>query len=298
MARILISGGSGFIGSPLSVFLIRQGHTLISLIRPQDKEFSSSITWDPLLKKAKGSDFDGFDGVIHLAGEPLSFSRWSSSKKKKIYESRAVGTKFLADLLAEAQNPPKFFISASAVGFYGNRGEEVLTEESSAGNSFLSTVCKAWEEAARALEEKGIRVASLRFGMVLGPNGGALEKMLPIYRLGLGGSLGSGRQWLSWIHLEDLVRAVAHVIEQDSLKGPINFVSNQPIRQGDFAKTLAELIARPHFFKVPACLLKAVLGTMGKDLLLASAHVKCSKLLASNFSFKYSDLRSALVSVV
>jgi hypothetical protein len=292
--RILISGASGFVGTPLSSFLSSQGHTVIALVRAQDRRLPNYILWDPEEGKASLRDFEGFDVVIHLAGEPLTLTRWSKEKRDKILYSRTVGTMFLSHLLSLTAKPPQLFIAASAFGYYGDRGDEILTEESGPGEGFLPAVCSAWEKASYAIENRGARVARARFGMVLGPNGGALQKMILPYRLGLGGRLGSGKQWMSWIALDDLIRAIDHIIHTDSLSGPINLVSPNPVRQEDFSKTLAELLHRPHFFSIPRWALYLALGKMVDDFLLASARVKPTKLLASNFTFNYPDFRSAL----
>ncbi|MBX7065723.1 MAG: TIGR01777 family oxidoreductase [Parachlamydiales bacterium] len=291
MQRILISGASGFIGQPLVSFLERQGHSVISLSRTPEK---NAIVWDPEAGKANPDDFEGFDAVIHLAGEPLTLSRWTKSKREKILFSRTIGTMFLAHILKSTLSPPKVFISASAVGFYGDRGEEILNEDSSAGAGFLANVCCAWEKASFSLKDRGIRVVHTRFGIVIGPNGGVLKKLLLPYRLGLGGTLGTGRQWISWVHRTDLIHALSFILQSPSLSGPINIVSPEPIRQKDFAKTIAELLHRPHFLHTPAWALRLVLGIAADELLLSSTRVQSAKLLASKFAFQYSDLRSAV----
>jgi len=296
--RILISGASGFIGRPLSSFLSSQGHSVVSLIRASDKPIPNSISWDPEEGKASVKDFENFDVVIHLAGEPLTLSRWSKEKRDKILYSRTVGTMYLSHLLSITDKPPPLFIAASAFGYYGDRGDEILTEESEPGKGFLPNVCCAWEKASYAIENRGTRVARTRFGMVLGPHGGALKQMMVPYRLGLGGRLGTGQQWMSWIALDDLIRAMAHIIDTDSLNGPINFVSPNPVRQEDFSKTLAELLHRPHFISIPRWLLKLRFGAMADEFLLSSARVHSTKLLASNFIFNYPDLRSALCKAI
>jgi uncharacterized protein (TIGR01777 family) len=294
MTRILVSGASGFIGKPLVSFLTSAGAEVVSLIRKSDSYAPNSIVWDPEAGSARKEDFEDFDAVIHLAGEPLTLTRWSTKKREKILQSRTVGTMFLSHLLASAVCPPKLFLSASAIGYYGDRGEEILTEESEAGRGFLAHVCCAWEKASFALQNRGSRVVHARFGMVLGPNGGALKKMLVPYRLGLGGRLGSGKQWVSWVHRDDLIQALSHIINTPSLEGAVNVVSPNPVRQEDFSRTLAELLGRPHFFNLPAWLLRLRFGSVADELILASTRVKCAKLLAAKYPFIYSDLRSAL----
>lgn len=294
MARILVSGASGFIGRPLVSFLASAGASVFQLIRPSDKPVPNSIIWDPEMGLARPEDFEGFDTVIHLAGEPLTLTRWSAEKREKILQSRTVGTMFLSHLLSQTVRCPRLFISASAVGYYGDRGEELLSEESVAGSGFLAHVCCAWEKASFAIRNRGTRVVHARFGMVLGPNGGALNKMLVPYLLGLGGRLGSGKQWMSWVHRDDLIRALQYMIENRSLEGPVNVVSPEPVRQEEFAKTLAGLLHRPHFFGLPAWALRLRFGATANELLLSSARVDCAKLLAAKFRFDYPDLRSAL----
>lgn len=293
MFRILVSGASGFIGQPLVSFLHSQGCQVVSLSRkPEDFE----IGWDPENRRANQSDFENFDAVIHLAGEPLTLSRWSKAKREKILVSRTNGTAFLAQLLKSALRPPKVFISASAVGFYGDRGEEILTEDSPEGSGFLAGVCSAWEKASFWLQERGVRLVQARFGLVIGPDGGVFKRLVLPYQFGLGGKLGTGKQWISWIHRIDLIQALFFILENPSLSGPINLVAPLPIRQYEFAKTMAELLHRPHFFHIPAWFLRLILGLTADELLLPSIRVKPAKLLASKFSFQYSDLRSAMYS--
>lgn len=272
MMRILITGASGFIGQPLVSFLEAQGHTIISYSR------------------TASTDLHNLDAVIHLAGEPLSLSRWTQSKQEKILSSR---TTFTTSLINQLKTPPKVFISASAVGFYGDQGEKVLTEESPAGKGFLSQVCTAWEGSSVPLKSRGVRLVHARFGLVIGPNGGVLKKLLLPYKLGLGGTLGSGEQWMSWVARHDLIRALAFLL-QEPMSGPVNIVSPHPVRQKDFAAVIANLLHRPHFFHLPASLLRLVFGVMADELLLSSIRVQPAKLLASKFAFQYADLRSAV----
>lgn len=274
--RILISGASGFIGTPLSSYFKSRGHEVV-----------------PLSRQSQAQDFEGFDVAIHLAGEPISLKPWSKEKRKKIFESRKYGTQLFAHRLAHLHRPPKLFISASAVGFYGDRGDEDLDEGSLKGQGFLSDVCEAWEKASFALEERKVRIVHARFGVVLSSTGGSLKKILPLYRLGLGARLGSGRQWMSWIALEDLIRAIEHVIYTPNLEGAINIVSPFPTRQELFSLTLSTLLQRPHWIHLPAWFLWICFGR-ATELLLYSQKVKPSKLLASNFSFDYPELQSAL----
>jgi hypothetical protein len=220
--------------------------------------------------------------------------RWTLHKRQKILRSRVEGTQQLVDALVHLQSPPKLFISASAVGFYGDRGDEQLTEESGAASTFLSDVCYQWEEVAKRLAPQGVRVVHTRFGIVLGPGGGILSKLTLPYRLGLGGRLGSGRQWVSWISLRDLVRGIIYLIEQPSLSGPINFAAPHPVRQIDFASALAHALHRPAWFAQPVWLLRILFGRMADELLLASQRVFPIKLLQSGFEFLDIDCSEAI----
>lgn len=294
MARILVSGASGLIGEPLTLFLQSHGHSIVRLVRPGDPRTPNSILWDPEKKLASLSDFEGFDAVIHLAGEPLSLSRWNRAKKEKIMNSRKEGTSFLVHLIRSVKTPPKVFLSASAVGFYGDRGDELLTEESGKGEGFLADVCEAWEKASQPLASIGVRVIQARFGMVLGQDGGALKKMIIPFRLGLGGTFGSGHQWVSWIALDDLISAIDHLLFHSDLHGAVNLVSPYLVRQNEFAQILSQCLHRKTFLWVPAFVLRLIFGEAADGLILASARVSPDKILASNFAFRYSDLRSAL----
>lgn len=295
MSRILMTGASGFVGRPLAFYLQSQGHDVVRLARGMPGTGNgSTIFWDPEGGILRREDFEGFDAVIHLAGEALSLERWGASKRSQILYSRTAGTWALAKVLAEALQPPKVFLSASAIGYYGDRGEEVLTEESAAGRGFLACVCCEWEKACKPVADRGVRTVQARFGMVLGAGGGALKKMLPLYRMGLGGKLGSGKQWVSWIALDDLVRALGSLLE-GSVEGPVNAVSPEPVRQEEFSHTLASLVHRPDWLSVPAWILKLRFGLVAEELLLASARVKPQKLLASGFSFELPLLRDALL---
>ncbi len=273
----------------MSSYLTSLGHQVIPLVRTAQK---GAIVWD-WEKRFISSSLENFDAVIHLAGEPLSFSLWGKKKKEAILQSRLKGTAFLVSLLSQVKNPPGVFISASAVGFYGDRGEEILDESSEGGDTFLASVCKAWEGASQILQGRGLRVVKARFGIVLGRGGGALQKMLPIYRKGLGATLGSGRQWMSWISQEDLIGALTFLLES-SLEGPVNLVSPRAVRQEVFSHLLAEVLQRPHLFRIPAWVIRLILGEMGRGMLLASAHVVPKQLSSQGFNFSYPDVKEVL----
>lgn len=292
--RVLLSGSSGFIGSEVFSHFHKLGFEVVCLKRGDPSQSSShTIFWDPSFKQFRLPSFEGFDAVIHLAGEPI-VGRWSEAKKKRILESRIVSTNLLAEILSQLANPPTVFLSASAIGYYGDRGEEWLTEKSSPGDGFLASVCIAWEGASKVLHQRGIRVVHTRFGAVIGKEGGILKKMLLPFKLGLGCTLGTGKQWMSWIALKDLVRAIAFCIETPSIEGPVNCVSPNPIRQREFARCLAASLKRPLFLQMPAWLLWMVLGQMGEEVLLTSQRVSPEKLHQKHFSFQAPTLEEAI----
>jgi uncharacterized protein (TIGR01777 family) len=240
----------------------------------------------------------GFEAVIHLAGEAVA-GRWTEAKKRSIRESRVHGTKNLATALAQTTAPPRIFISASAIGFYGNRGDEVLTESSSAGQGFLPEVCQEWETATQIGSRAGIRIVNLRLGLVLSSKGGALEKMLTPFRLGLGGKIGSGQQWWSWIHIDDIVGAVHQCLENKGISGPVNMVAPNPVRNSEFTQILASVLRRPSFLSVPAFAARLAFGKQAaEELLLNSARVDPAKLRESGYSFRLAELRAALEDLV
>ncbi len=253
---------------------------------------SAQIAWDPAVPIAPEA-VSGFDAVIHLAGESI-FGRWTAAKKKKIRDSRVAGTFNLASALARAEQKPKVFVCGSAIGYYGNRGDEVLREESAAGAGFLAEVCREWEEAAAAALQAGICTAHLRTGIVLSPKGGALGAMLMPFKLGLGGRTGDGRQWMSWIDVRDIVGGIQHILKNDAMRGPVNMVAPAPVMNAEFAKTLAGVLGRPAIFPMPAFAARLVFGEMGEELLLGSQRVEPGKLIASGYLFRYRELRASL----
>lgn len=292
--RILVSGATGFIGSALVPALQAAGHQISRLVRRQAA--AGDIQWDP----AGGLDpsaVAGFDAAVHLAGENIS-GRWTVAKKQRIRDSRIQGTRTLATALASAQPRPRVLVSASAIGFYGNRGDDVLDESASPGSDFLAEVANEWEAAADPARQADLRVAHLRFGVVLSPRGGALKQMLPTFRLGLGGRVGSGRQWWSWIALDDVVAAIQHALATESLRGPVNTVSPQPLTNADFTRVLGEVLRRPTVLPMPGFAVKLVFGEMGEALLLASQRVEPAALKASGFQWRYPELRQALAAML
>jgi uncharacterized protein len=292
--RILLSGSSGFIGSQLKVYLQDQGHEVICLMRGKGDLVEGAIYWDPLQGLVEKEDFEGFDAVIHLAGAGIADHRWTKKYKEKLFLTRCRDTWLLSQILCRLYRPPRIFIGASAIGYYGNRGEEELTEESSRGKGFLPDLCEKWEKATEAIENRGTRVVHTRFGVVLSAKGGMLRKMLGPFRWGLGGKMGSGYQFVSWIAIDDLLGAIDHCLAKEELSGPVNLVAPQPVRQAEFARLLAKKIGRPAFFHLPAWFLKLVGGQMAKELLLASQKVYPQKLLETGYSFRCPELKMAL----
>ena len=298
MNRVLISGASGLIGAALAAPLEAQGAQVVRLVRRRAQN-SAEISWNPMAgAELAASVVSGFDAVIHLAGESIA-GRWTEGKKKLIRESRVLSTRSLATALARAESKPKVFVCASAIGFYGDRDDEVLTEESARGQGFLPELCREWEAASRIAAEAGIRTVNLRTGLVLSAKGGALGKMLTPFKLGLGGRIGSGRQWWSWIQIDDLVGAIQQTLGTESLSGPVNMVAPNAVRNAEFTKVLASVLGRPAIFPVPGFALGLAFGNMAADeLFLTSQHVKPAKLEASGYRFQYGDLRAALESLV
>jgi uncharacterized protein (TIGR01777 family) len=290
-SRILVSGVSGPIGADLLPSLKTSGWSVVRLVRGAATG-DGQIAWDPAAPIAPEA-VSGFDAVIHLAGESI-FGRWTGAKKRKIRDSRVAGTLNLAQALAQAAEKPKVFVCGSAIGYYGNRGDEVLSEESSPGTGFLAEVCQEWEEATTPAVQADIRTAHLRTGIVLSPKGGALGTMLLPFKLGLGGRTGNGRQWMSWIDVRDMVGAIHHVLKNDLLQGAVNMVAPKPVRNAEFAATLASVLSRPAIFPLPAFAAKLVLGEMGEELLLGGQKVEPGKLIASGYPFRYRELTASL----
>lgn len=284
-----MSGAFGFIGRPLSSLLQSHDHEVVPLVR--EKRHPGQISWQEV-DQLKA--IEGFDAVIHLAGESIASSRWTEKKKQAIFQSRVDTTFLLARHLSKLENPPSVFISPSAVGYYGDRGEEEITDDSSVGKGFLAKVCDAWEMAAEPLEHAGVRVLHPRLGMVLNQNGGALKPMLSLFRLGLGGKLGSGEQWMSWISLKDLLSLMLFALHSEELSGSFLATTPFPLRQKDFAKELAVHLNRPAFLHLPKWLLCCILGEMAEALLFQSTRAHPKRLLESGFSFKHPSLQEFL----
>jgi uncharacterized protein len=291
--KILITGASGFIGSKLVSALQAEGHELTRMVRRISRESAGEIFWNPDSTSGNVRGLEGFDAAVHLAGENIANARWTSRKKQLILESRKRGTALLARSLALSESPPKVLISASAIGYYGDRGAEILREESAPGAGFLAEVCRAWEEATVAASDRAIRVVRLRFGIVLNAHEGALPRMLLPFRMGLGGKIGSGRQYMSWICLDDLIEVIKYAM-QTTLSGPVNVVAPDPVKNRDFARALGRVLSRPALFPTPGFILRILLGEMADALLLSSARVEPARLKAAGYRYKYPDLEGAL----
>lgn len=294
MMKILISGSSGFIGSKLKSYLENHGHVVVSLVRGSSKKSAHTISWDIEKGTLDIKALEGFDAIINLSGENIADGRWTEEKKRRIRDSRVKGTMLLSEAIAELQNPPKTFLCASAVGYYGDRDDSVLTEKSSKGTGFLSDVCAEWEEAAKKAKDSGVRVVNLRFGLVLDSEGGALKTMLIPFKLGLGGIVGSGQQYESWVSLNDVVRSVEFLLNQQSIVGPVNVVAPQAVTNEEFTKTLGRVLNRLTIFWMPAWFAKLVFGEMADDALLTSTRVVPKVLMDAGFVFSNSDLESTL----
>ncbi len=296
MKRVLVTGVSGPIGAALLPSLEAQGIEAVRLVRGAAKE-NRQISWDPQASLPPAA-VSAFDAVIHLAGESI-VGRWTEAKKKAIRESRVRGTTGLATALAQTSAKPAVFVCASAIGFYGSRGDEILDEGSISGQGFLAEVCREWEQSTRLASDAGIRTVNIRIGLVLSDQGGALAKMLTPFKLGLGGRLGSGRQWWSWIHVADIVGAIHHAIEAESLSGPVNLVTPSPVSNREFTQILANILHRPAAFPVPEFALHLAFGRMAaEELLLSSQRVKPGKLQASGYQFRFPQLKEALEDLV
>ena len=297
--RILITGASGLIGKAIAATLREKGNELILASRSEPAA-AGDIRWDAHtgFSVEDLQRLEGLDVVIHLAGESVSGLRWTEDKKKAIRDSRVDGTRTMIETFAKLKTKPRMFITASAIGFYGDRGDEELTETSAAGDNFLSDVCREWEAESRRAEDLGIRTVLLRTGIVLSKNGGALAAMLLPFKLGVGGVVGSGEQWMSWIALDDVVGIIEFAIENENLRGAVNVTSPNPVKNAEFTGTLGEVLYRPTILPLPGFAVNLVFGEMGDALLLASSKVFPKRLLDAGFQFQYPDLKTALSHVL
>jgi len=296
--HVAITGATGLIGTALTRRLQGDGHTVVSVVRRPVGTGDGAIRWDPDAGTIDAGGFDGVDAVVHLAGAGIGDKRWTDERKRVVLESRTKGTALLATTLAGLDRPPAVLVSGSAIGYYGDRGDEVLTEQSAPGDDFLASICVPWEAAAQPAADAGIRVATIRTGIVLSTDGGALPKLLPLFKLGLGGKYGSGRQWWSWVTLDDELAAIAFLLDHD-VRGPVNVTAPGAVTNADFAKALGHVLHRPSVLPVPAFGPKLVVGgELAQALLFTSARVQPTVLEAAGFTFANPDLDGALRAVL
>ena len=294
--KILVTGASGLVGSALVPLLAGGGHEVARLGRSAPAP--GDIRWDPAAGVLEAGALEGLDGVVHLAGENIAAGRWTEARKRRIKASRVNGTRLLARALAGLERPPRVLVSASAIGFYGDRGDEDLTEGSAAGSGFLAEVCREWEAATEAAAAKGIRVVHARLGVVLGKDGGALARMRTPFKLGVGGIIGSGAQYMSWITLDDTAAAIAHLLSTDAAAGPVNVVAPSPVTNREFTRTLGRVLRRPTLFPMPGFAARLAFGEMADALLLASARVRPARLMDSGYAFRHDSLEEGLRQVL
>jgi uncharacterized protein len=290
--KILVSGASGLIGTAFVRRAAQAGHTTVPLVRKNG--IPASIYWNPDEGAIDTADLEGSDAAVHLAGESIASGRWTAAKKARILNSRVKGTELLASALARMKRRPSVLISSSAIGFYGDCGDRLLKEDSPAGSDFLADVCRQWELATASATNADIRVVHLRTGIVLAKAGGALPKMALPFKLGVGGRIGSGQQYMSWIDLEDEVEIILHCLEKESIRGPLNSVAPSPVRNAEFTRTLGRALSRPTLFPLPAFVARGLLGEMGDALLLSSQRVDAAKLLSSGYTFRHTNLEDTL----
>lgn len=292
--KIAITGSHGLVGSNLSAFLTTAGHEVYPLVRNRGHADEKAIYWNPSTQEIDRKRLEDIDAVIHLAGKNLASGRWTEDLKREIYHSRVDGTQLLANALASLNNPPRVFVSASAVGFYGKRGDEAVDEESSPGDGFLADVCKAWETAADPAREAGIRVTHPRIGVVVSGSGGAVKLMKLPFSLGLGGPVGNGQQYMSWIALDDLLGVLEAMLHDETLAGPVNATAPEPVRNKAFGKTLGGVLNRPAFMPLPQLAVRLLFGEMGDEMLLNGQYAQNAKLQANNHPYLFSQLEDAL----
>lgn len=292
--KILVGGSSGLVGGALVPHLIKGGHQVVRLVRARAAPGEAALFWEPAAGTLDSAALEGFDAVIHLSGESIAAGRWTEAKKARIRDSRVKSTELLAGTIARLSRPPGVLLCASAIGYYGDRGDEVLKEDSAPGKDFLAGVCQAWEVASEPAARKGVRVVRHRFGVILSAAGGALAKMLLPFRLGAGGRLGDGRQFMSWIAIDDVLGALDHALATKALRCPVNTVSPRPVTNAEFTAALGRVLRRPTILPMPAFAARLAFGEMAKALLLASQRVVPERLLASGHRFRYPDLEPVL----
>ncbi len=295
--KILLTGASGLVGKLLIPVLKKDDHQIVRLVRSKDQANENTVYWSPLSGEIEVDRLRHIDAVIHLAGEPI-MGRWTDKKKERIRQSRADATHFLCKQLVQLTPVPRTLIAASAIGYYGNRPDAWVDEDAPSGTGFLPEVCRAWEEATESARKGGIRVVNLRIGIVLSPDGGALAKMLTPFRLGMGGKIGDGKQYMSWLMLEELIGMIQFALRTESLSGPVNAVAPNPVTNLEMTRILGSLVHRPTIFAVPSLAVRILFGEMGIALLLAGARVKPVRLSEAGYEFKHPDLEQALGQVL
>jgi len=295
--KILITGATGLIGKALQKSLRERGHELLLASRKEPKD-NSYIQWDPENGFADAGRLEGIDAVVHLAGESISALRWTDEKKKAIRDSRVLGTRNIVDTISDLKERPRVMVAASAIGFYGDRGDEELTETSKAGKNFLAEVSREWEAEARRAEDSGVRTVLLRTGIVLSKDGGALGTMLTPFKFGLGGVIGDGKQWMSWISLHDHIEVINFALENENIRGAVNSVSPHPVTNQEFTAIMGEVLYRPTFIPLPEFAVHLAFGEMGEALLLDSTKVIPKRLMDAGFKFKFPDLKKAIENAV
>lgn len=291
--KILVSGASGFIGRALVASLTAEGNSIVRLAREKTTGAEEQVLWNPEAGTLDTTSLEGLDAVVHLAGENIA-GRWTARKKSRIYDSRVKGTRLLCESLARLASPPPAVLSASASGYYGDCGDAVLREDHPPGAMFLSRVCQDWEGATEPASRRGLRVVMVRLGVVLGTGRGALARLLTPFRLGLGGRIASGRQYMSWITLDDVVGAIRHILTRSALRGPVNVATPNPVTNAEFTRSLARVLHRPAVFPLPAFVARAALGEMADELLLVSARLEPAKLSFNGYAFRFPQLEPAL----
>jgi uncharacterized protein (TIGR01777 family) len=296
--KVIVTGSTGLVGSALIRSLRADGDSVTRLVRGGAQTFSApgtkAVRWEPESGVVEAKELEGHDAAVHLAGEPIAEGRWTDEKKRRIVESRVKVTRLLAETLARLNEKPKVLVSASAIGFYGDRGDEVLREESASGEDFLSEVCREWEKATLAASQAGIRVVHLRIGIVLSAKGGALAKMIKPFKFGLGGRIGDGQQYMSWITLDDLIGVIRRAVKDESLRGPVNTVAPNPVTNEEFTKALGRVLGRPTFLSMPAFAARLAFGEMADALLLSSARVEPARLEEAGYKFSQTEIEGAL----
>jgi uncharacterized protein len=296
--RVLISGATGLVGTALGEALRAEGHAVGQFVRPGGTARAGDVRWDPEGGSVDVAPMEGADAVVCLSGAGIGDGRWTPERKKVLRSSRVDATRVLVDALGQIKRKPRVFISASAIGYYGDRGDEILTEASTAGNDFLAQLARDWETEGIRAETFGIRTVIVRFGVILSAKSGALTRMLTPFKLGVGGRLGSGKQWMSWVSLDDAVGIIRAAMANEGIKGPVNVVAPNPVRNADFTRTLASALHRPAIFPAPAFALRIALGEMADGLLLSSQRVRPERMITAGYDYRFGELEAGLLSIL